>query len=61
MRRRHHLVVAEQDIFLGRFGLEHVQRRARDMAGVERRLQRLLVDQSAARAIDDPHALLDLG
>ena len=42
MRRRHDLLVAEQDVLLGRFDLEHVEGRARDMAGVERRLQRLL-------------------
>ena len=39
MRRRHDLFIAEQDVFLGRLDLEHVQRRARDMAIVQRRLQ----------------------
>jgi hypothetical protein len=31
------------------------------MAAVQRFLQRRLVDQAAARAVDDPHALLGLG
>ena len=45
MRRRHDLLIAEQDIFLGRFDFEHVQRRAGDMAAVDRRFQRGFVDQ----------------
>ena len=52
---------AEQRRVLGRLGLEHVERRARDMAAVERFLERRLVDQPAARAVDDAHALLGLG
>ena len=52
---------AEQGRFLGRFGLEHVQRGARDMARIERVLERGLVDQPAACAVDDTHALLGLG
>ena len=61
MRRRHDLLVAEQDIRGRRLFLEHVERGAGDMSGVERRLQRLLVDQPAAGAIDDARALLHLG
>ena len=51
----------EQGRFLGRFGLEHIERRARDMAAIHRRLQRRFVNQPAARAVNDPHALLGFG
>ena len=40
---------------------EHVERGARDLAGVERGLERVVVDQLAARAVDDPHAVAALG
>ena len=53
-----HVVAAEQDVALGRLDREHVDRRAGDMAAIERRLQILLDHQAAARAIDDAHALL---
>ena len=46
--------------FAGSCG-EHVERGAGDMAAVERVLQRRFVDQPAARAIDDAHAVLGLG
>ena len=38
---------------VGRFRVQHVQRRARDRAGVERREQRRRVDQPAARGVHD--------
>ena len=60
MRRGHHLLIAEQNVGLGGLFLEHVEGGAREMAGIERRLQRRLVDQSAARAIDDARAFLHL-
>ena len=44
----------------GRLGVEDVDRRAGDLAGVERLGQRGLVDQAAAGAVDDPHARLHL-
>ena len=53
--------MAEQRILLRRLLGEHVEGRAGDLAGIERRAQRRLVDQAAARAIDDAHALLHLG
>ena len=56
VRGRDEVGRAEQGRVLGRLGLEHVERRAADLAAVERVLQRRLVDQPAARAIDDPHA-----
>ena len=37
---------------------EHVEGGAGDLAGIERRAQGRFVDQPAARAIDDAHALL---
>jgi hypothetical protein len=52
---------AEQRAVLGRLGLEHVERGAGDLACVHRFLERCLVDQAAAGAVDDPHALLGLG
>ena len=60
MRRRHDMGMSEQRVGLRRLLDEHVERRARHMAGVERRTQRDLVNQPAARAIDDPHAFLAL-
>ena len=61
MRRRHHIGVTKQRIGLGRLLREHVESRARDMAGLEQSPQRDFVHQPATRAIDDPHALLGLG
>ncbi|EAR50516.1 hypothetical protein OG2516_09735 [Oceanicola granulosus HTCC2516] len=52
---------AEQRVLLGRLLGEHVEGRAGDVAVLERVRQRLLVDEAAARAVDDPHALLRLG
>jgi hypothetical protein len=40
---------------------EHVEGRARDVAGFQQVGQRRLVHQTAARAVDDAHALLRLG
>jgi hypothetical protein len=51
----------EQRVFRRRFLLEHVEGRARDMAGFQKLGQRRLIDQTAARAVDDAHALLGLG
>src|SRR3546814_13577083 len=53
--------VCSSDLCLCRHLHEHIQSNARDMARVQRVLERLLVDQAAARAIDDAHALLRLG
>ena len=56
MRRAHDVFVPEQRILGRRLDREHVEGGAGDMAGIERRPQRRLVDQPAARAIDDAHA-----
>ena len=61
MRGADEIRLSEQGRFLRRFGLEHVERRARDLPAIERIGQRRFVDQPAARAIDDPHALFGLG
>ena len=53
--------MAEQRIVGRRFVHEHIERRARDMAAIEKCAQGLFVDEPAARAIDDSHALLGLG
>jgi len=58
MRRADHVLAAEQHVVLRRLDREHVERRARDLPGVERLLEVLLDDQPAARAVDDAHALL---
>ena len=60
MRRADQARRPEQRIVLRRLLGEHVERRAGDMTAVERVLQRRFVDQPAARAIDDAHALLGL-
>ncbi len=61
MRRTHEVGLAEQWAVLGRFALEHVERGPGNLPAVERIGQRRLVDQAAARTVDDPHALLGLG
>jgi hypothetical protein len=44
-----------------RLGREHVDRGPRDLARVEPLLQSQLVDQPAARDVEDPHAVAHLG
>ena len=61
MRGRDEVGGAEQRAFLGRFGHEHVECCAADMAAVQTCLQRRFVDQAAARAVDDAHTLFGLG
>ena len=58
MRGAHHVGMAEQRIVGRRLLGEHVEGGASDVAGIERGAQGRLVDQPAARAIDDAHALL---
>ena len=60
MRRAHEVGRAEQDVGLGRLLAEHVEARAGDVAGDQEVTHRQLVDQAAARAVDDAHALLGL-
>ena len=61
VRRDHDVVVAlEQRVVRDRLAREHVERRARDLAAVERVLERRVVDQLAARAVDHPHAVAAL-
>ena len=62
MRRQHDVGQrAERQVVRGRFLLVNVQRRAADLAALQRLEQRGLIDQAAARAVDDAHALLALG
>src|SRR3546814_13962710 len=61
VRRRDEAGRAEQRRCLCRLLYEHIQSSARDMARVQRVLERLLVEQAAARAVADAHALLRLG
>ena len=58
MRRGDDIVAAEQRIFRRRLLDEDVDRRAGDLAAVERGGQIVLDDEPAARAIDDAHAAL---
>ena len=46
MRRAHHVGMAEQRVSRSRLLDEHVEGRARDLAGIERRAQRRLVDEA---------------
>ncbi len=57
MRRDDDVRHPEQRRGRRRFLGEHVQRRARDMTRFQRLGQRRLVDQPAARAVDDPDTL----
>ena len=54
MRGHHDIGQTEERVLGGRFLREHVEGRARDMAGLDQFGQRRLVDQPAARAVDDP-------
>ena len=61
MRRRDHGVEIQQRMVGGRRFLDkHVERGAGDLAGFDRVDQRGLIDDAAARAVDDSHALLHL-
>ena len=61
MRRADDVREAEERARLGRLGDEDVDAGAGDLAGLDRRGERLLVDQAAAGAIDDADAVLHLG
>ena len=54
----HHVLMPEQDVLVGRLPREHVEGGARHLARLERLVQVRLLDQPAARAIDDAHARL---
>ena len=57
MRRADDVLAAPNSgIVRRRLRREHVERGAGDVAGFERVRQRRLVDQAAARAVDDAHA-----
>ncbi len=56
-----HVRVAEQRMLGDGLGAEHVERGARHLAGVERRLQVLVDDQRAAGDVEDAHAVPALG
>ena len=61
MRRYDHVLVAVEEWIVGdRLGREHVQRGAGNAAGVERVLERGIIDQAAARDVEDAHALTHL-
>ena len=56
VRRDHDVVIAlEQRVVGDRLAREHVERRTRHLAAVQRILERRVVDQVAARAVDHPH------
>ena len=61
MRRAHNIGMPEQRIRVRWLLGEHVERCAGHLAGIERHAQRLLVDQAAARAIDDAHPFFHFG
>ena len=58
MRGADHVGMTEQHVLGGRLLDEHVEGGARDVLGIQRVDQRLFVDQAAAGAVDDAHALL---
>ena len=55
MRGGNDILHAEERVLARRFGLEHIKRGPGNMAVRQRRRQRQLVNQTAARAIDNPH------
>ena len=60
MRGADHVRMPEKRVFGCRLNLEDIQSRRRDLPRIQRRQKRRLVNQPAARAVDDPHALLGL-
>ena len=60
MGRAHHVLQPEEWAVLGRFGLEHIQCGAANLAADDGFGQRRLVDQTAARAVDDAHTTFAL-
>ena len=61
MRRDDHLVELQQLVIGGRRLLaENIERRAGNRAARDRFVKRIFVDQTAARAVDDPRALFHL-
>ena len=60
MRRADEIGRAEQHVGLGRLLDEDVEARTRDVAGDQQVAHRQFVDQPAARAVHDAHALLGL-
>src|ERR1700724_2122460 len=61
MRRADRIWMAEKRISGCRFMPEYVEARACHMAAIQERAQGPFVGEAAARAIDDPRALLGLG
>ena len=57
MRCCHHIIHPEQHIVGCRLGFKHIQRRTGNMPGAKRGCQCQLVNQPAARAVDDPDTL----
>ena len=57
MRRRHDSIEIKQNIIGRRFLHKHIKRRTGHMASLQRRRQCQLIDKTAPRTIDDPHAL----
>ena len=60
MRRADHVGKPKQHALGGRLLAKHVKRRAGNVTGFKRRGERSIIDQLAARAIDQPHAALHL-
>ena len=61
MRRHDHVWVSEQRVLGGRLSREHVERRARYLAGVQCGLQVVLDDQRTAGHVQHAHPVLALG
>ena len=61
MRRDNNLVQCQQRV-IGWHRLldEDIERRSGDLARLDCRVEGFLIDQSATRAVDDPHAILHL-
>jgi len=60
MRCRHHILQLKQLVAGRGLHFEHIECRTCHVAGLQRVIQRILDDKSAARAVDDAHALLAL-
>jgi hypothetical protein len=58
VRRGHHLRQLLEPVVFGRFVLEHVERRAPEVPGLDRVGQRPFVNQIAPGRVDDSHPLL---
>ncbi len=61
MRGHNNIGQIKQRVFNGRFGFEHIKRGTRHMARFQQIGQGSFINQTTARAVDNPHARFGFG